>query len=243
VIRVIAALGILALLAGGCGGTKYEPTRDATGGEPEIKIPERPPYRLAIGDQVNIRFFYYPQYSVLTNVRPDGFITIPLMGEVRAEGMKPLELEMAIRERYTEVLAEPEVSVIVVDYAEQQIFVFGEVRSPGSIPFMGSMTIVDAIGHAGGFQVTAQMESVILMRRDTSGRYTGRKVDLEAMLESEEGENLYLFPRDVVYVPMSTIAKVDLFVEQFFRQLTPVWQWYIHGREAVDPEGKYLIGG
>lgn len=241
-IRAIAAVGILAVLAGGCGAPKFEPARDATA-EPEIKIPERPPYRLAAGDKVNIKFFFYPQYSLTSDVRPDGFLTIPLMGEVRVEGMRPAELEEVVKARYSEVLAEPEVSVILLEFADRRVFVFGEVRSPGSIPLMGSMTIIDAIAHAGGFEVTAQMESVILMRQSVTGEYSGRKIDIEAMLETDHGENLYLLPRDIVYVPMSTIAKVDLFVEQFFHKITPAWQWYINGREVVNPEGKYLIGG
>jgi polysaccharide export outer membrane protein len=240
--KPVVVLGILVVLVAGCGGQKPEPAMDMPA-EPEIKVPERAPYTLGVGDLIEIRFFYYPNYSVTMYVRPDGMVTIPLVGEVEVEGMRPAELERIVRGHYEEILAEPEVSVMVMEFADQRVFVFGEVKSPGVLSLKGSMTMVDAIAHAGGFAFTAQTESVVLMRKDSAGKYVGRKVDVEAMLESEEGDNLYLMPMDVIYVPMSTISKVDTFVDQFFHKINPAWQWYLYGREIVDPEGKYLLGG
>ena len=63
---------------------------------PEIVVPERDPYRLAVGDFLGVKFFYYPAYNISLVVRPDGYVTVPLVGEVHAEGMKPSELEDVI---------------------------------------------------------------------------------------------------------------------------------------------------
>ena len=236
-------LGLIATLAVavGCGGPKPEPNLDVAE-ETRIWVPEREPYRLTVGDDLSVRFFYYSHYNVNATVRPDGMITVPLVGELKAEGKRPKELEDIIRTRYAEVLAEPEVSVIVNNFAGQSVFVFGEVQHPGVLPLKASMTMVDAIAQAGGVARTGRKDSIVLMRKTAAGGFNGTRVDFEKILESDSGENIYLEPSDVIYVPMSTIAKVDLFVEQFFQELNPAWQFYIHGRESINPEGEYIIG-
>lgn len=237
----IIALATSAVFVLACGGAKPEPDLDATAG-PEIVIPDREPYRLAVGDLIRIDFFYYPEYDVTLAVRPDGAITVPLVGEVVVEGMKPTDLEEIVRQRYSEVIAEPEVSVIVMEFADQRVFVFGEVGSPGSFSLQGAMTLVDAIADAGGILDSGQAKSVILMRRDETGRYAGRSINVKAFLESEESEAIYLMPRDIIYVPMTTIARVDVFVDQFFTKLSPAWLFYIYGTRALKTEGDFSIG-
>jgi polysaccharide export outer membrane protein len=195
-----------------------------------------------VGDVLSITFFYYPRYNVLVTVRPDGMVTVPLLGEVRAEGVRPAELESLIRSRYAEVVAEPEVAVIVAEFADQRVFVFGEVNKPGMYPLMGAMTLIDAIAQAGGIATTGKSGSVILMRRSETGEYAGQKVDIASVLESENSQSIRLMPIDIVYVPMKAIAKVDLFVEQFFKDLTPAMLFYMYGRDIVTKDGEVIIG-
>ncbi len=234
---------ILAALIGlvmGC-GSKPQPSLNFPTTN-EIKLPERPSYRIAVGDLLSIKFFYYPNYNINVYVRPDGIVTIPLLGEVKAEGMKPSELEAIIRAKYSEVIAEPEVSVIVSEFAEQRVFVFGEVKSPGAVTYLGSMTIIDAIANAGGALPSGRLSSVILMRRMEDGKYVGQRINVDEILGSENPDNVYLMPRDIVYVPMTAIAKVDKFVEQFFHRITPVWLFYIYGDRAIRQSGNVIIG-
>ena len=236
----LVLLLLVVVIIYGCGGQKPEPNLDLT--QAEIKLPERPAYRIAVGDLLNIKFFYYPTYDVKVYVRPDGYVTIPLVGEVHVEGMKPSELEAIIRAKYSEVIAEPEVSVIVMEFAERRVFVFGEVKSPGAINYLGAMTIVDAIANAGGPLPSGRLSSVILMRRTETGQYIGQKVNVDEILESDRPNNIYLMPQDIIYVPMSTIAKVDTFVDQFFHKITPVWLFYIYGQRAIEHSGNIIIG-
>jgi len=233
------ALAVLAItvLAVGCGGPKPQPAPVLNAG-PGV---ERVPYRIGIDDKLEIRFLFYPAYNVELAVRPDGAVTIPLVGEVMVEGITPLELEGIVRTRYAEILSEPEVSVIVSNSASQMVFIFGEVRSPGSYPFKGAMTILDAIAGAGGPNFAAKRDNIILIRRSADGSFAGRKVDFDRIIEGKE-ENAALIARDVLYVPMSRIAKVDLFVSQFFQQLNPVLYFYLSGGEIFSPEGKFYIG-
>jgi polysaccharide export outer membrane protein len=236
------------VLAAGCGGSKPEPVIDAAAepapmeeAEATIRMPEREPYTIVAGDALIVRFFYYPQHNVDVVVRPDGMVSIPLVGEVMAEGMRPSALEAIIRERYAEVIAEPEVSVMIHEFGDQSVFVFGEVNKPGAYPLQGSMTLVDAIARAGGLATTGNAGNVILMRRGALGEYSGRKVDLKAIIDPEGTERIHLQPRDVIYVPMTAIAKVDLFVEQYFKNLSPALLFYLYGHDVVTKEGNLIV--
>jgi len=233
------ALAVLAIavLAIGCGGPKQQPSLDLNAGAAVARVP----YTIGVDDKLEIRFLYYPAYNVELAVRPDGAVTIPLVGEVKVEGMTPLELESIVRTRYAEILSEPEVSVIVANSASQMVFVFGQVRSPGSYPFRGSMTVIDAIAGAGGPNFAAKRDNIVLIRKSADGSFNGRKIDFDGIIEGKE-ENTALLARDVLYVPMSGIAKVDLFVSQFFQQLNPVLYFYISGGEIFSPEGRFFIG-
>jgi polysaccharide export outer membrane protein len=237
----------VALLVG-CGGSGPKPESDVVQGagsgedlSEALVFPEPEPYRMGVGDAMSVKFFYYPPYDFHALIRPDGIVKIPLVGEVKAAGMRPLELEELIRTRYSEMLAEPEVSVMITDFANQRVFVFGEVEAPGAYPLMGNMTVLDAIVGAGGFKATGLKDSVILMRKSADGRYVAKRVDIASRIAGRESDAIYLAATDVVYVPMSAIGKLDQFVDQFFNKITPTWRFYLLGREVVDPEGQTII--
>jgi polysaccharide export outer membrane protein len=245
----LVLLCLLAVVfAAGCGGPGAKPQTDLDSADPEeegtyedVWLPEAQPYRMTVGDALTIKFFYYPLYDFSTLVRPDGMVSIPLMGEVKAAGTRPSDLESMIRERYTEIVAEPEVSVLVTEFGNQRVFVFGEVRVPGPYPLIGEMTVIDAVIAAGGVQAAGRSNGVVLMRKTPGGRYVARQVDIAAKIQGRDDEIVYLAPSDIVYVPMSAIGKLDRFVDQFFNKLSPAWRFYIMGRDVIDPERQTII--
>lgn len=246
--RLVFLCLLAVFLGANCGGSGAKPQADLApddsegeAAREEMWLPESQPYRITLGDALSIKFFYYPHYDFAALVRPDGMVSVPLLGEVRAAGMRPSELEQLIRTHYAQVVAEPEVAVMVTEFGNQRVFVFGEVRQPGAYSLMGEMTVVDAVVVAGGVQPGANRSSVVVMRKSTDGRYVARKVDLEARLKGRETEIVYLAPADIVYVPLSAIGKLDVFVDQFFTKLTPAWRFYILGRNVVDPGGQAII--
>ncbi|MFH1219810.1 MAG: polysaccharide biosynthesis/export family protein [Candidatus Eisenbacteria bacterium] len=236
------ALGfaVLLLLLAGCGGPKPQPEPILTA-TPQISLPEREPYKIGLGDALDVRFLYYPLYNVSLTVRPDGMITVPYVGQINVEGMSPLELESIIRSRYAEILTSPEVAVIVDKSSYQQVFIFGEVARPGAYDLRGPMTVLDAIASAGGLTSLGKKDSVVLIRKSKGEEFTGTKINLGKILDGH-GSNAYMMARDVVYVPRSTIADIDLFVDQFFGRLLPVWYFYIYGKEVINPKATYLFG-
>jgi protein involved in polysaccharide export with SLBB domain len=257
------ALLILALLVLGCGGNRPEPEVDPTTevavepsvagessdagespglSEADLWLPDPRPYEMTAGDRYTVKFFYYPEYNLTGTVRPDGFMTIPLVGDLNVSGMTPAQVSDLIRTRYSEVLAEPEVSVIITEAASRNYFIFGEVGDPGAYALDGRMTLIDAIAQAGGVKVTGRKDNIILMRKTEEGNYLARRIDLDEKVRSGDTEMTYLMATDVIFVPMSAIAKLDTFVDQFFNKLSPAWRFYILARETVNPQGGYVIG-
>lgn len=251
------ALLILALLMLGCGGNKPEPEVDPTAevapepadagegselSEAGLWLPDPQPYKMAAGDRYTVKFFYYPEYNVSGIVRPDGVMTVPLVGDLIVDGLSPAQVSDFIRTRYSEVLAAPDVSVIITESASQRFFIFGEVYIPGAYVLGGKMTLLDAIAQAGGVKVSGRKDNIILMRKTDEGRYVAKRIDLDEKVRTGDTEITYLMATDVIFVPMSAIAKLDTFVDQFFNKLSPAWRFYILARETVNPQGGYVIG-
>lgn len=254
---VYLTLLTLALLMLGCGGNRPEPGVDPTAeateessealdssaiAEADIWLPDPKPYQMAPGDRFSVSFFYYPEYNLTGTVRPDGFMTIPILGDFKVEHLTPSQVSDSIRAAYADVLAEPEVSVILIESANQRFFIFGEVERPGAYALEEGVTLIGAISRAGGIKVSGRRDNIVLMRKTEDGRYVARRVDLDAKLRTDGGEVTYLMATDVVFVPMSTIAKLDTFVDQFFNKLSPAWRFYILASQTVNPEGGYVIG-
>ena len=179
-------------------------------------------YQIQEGDDLTIKVFGLSELEETVRVRPDGRISVMLLDDVEAAGLTTAELDRALTERYTEFYREPHVTVIVRSFANFRIFVGGEVALPGPIPLQGKLTALEAVLQAGGFLPTARTDSVVLIRRSQEmERPRIEKIDLKDVI-NKGVPDVELEPFDVVYVPMSGIAKVDKFVDQYIRQLLPI---------------------
>jgi protein involved in polysaccharide export with SLBB domain len=181
------------------------------------------PYRIQVGDELEIRFFHTPDQNVVLPVRPDGFISVPLAHEVRAAGRTPEELRLELVERCSRELAEPEIAVIVRTFAGYQVHVGGEVDRPGVLELASSCTVLQAVFGAGGFLPTASLADVVVVRRGPDGSYALLEADLDEVLEGDDASgNFFLQPFDVVYVPPTRIADVNKWVDQYLRRNIPI---------------------
>jgi protein involved in polysaccharide export with SLBB domain len=195
------------------------PTLDAT-----LKTPVTPaPYRIEVGDQLQVRFYRNPELDQLVFVRPDGHISLPFVDDVKVAGRTPQEVDTELTQRYRGELAVPDVSVIVQAFGGQRVFIGGEVGSEGAHPFISGMTLYQAIDQAGGFQDTAHRTQVVLIRRGPDGMPKGHSFDLRQVEYGTHPEkDVPLQAQDIVYVPKSKIASVDMFVDQYIRQMLPI---------------------
>ncbi len=180
-------------------------------------------YRLQVGDQLDIRFYKTPELDTRVRIRPDGKITVQLVDEVRAEGLTPAELDAHLTEAFRSELREPRISVSLVEYGARRVYVGGPVAQPTMLLLEGQLTAFQAIQQAGGFADTAAPDAVVLIRRNADGKATGTEIDLQGVANGKFPErDIALLPQDILYVPRSRVADVNLFVEQYIRNNLPV---------------------
>ncbi len=178
------------------------------------------PYRIKPGDELAVKFYYNPELNENVIVRSDGNISLQLIDEVAAAGLKPLELDQILTDKYSKELRQPTLTVILVGSYGSRIFIGGEVLQPGVIPLVGNMTPLQAIFTQGGFKATANPSASIVIRKDKDNKPIPIPVDLQANLSGNSNtQDFYLRPDDIVYVPQSSIAKANQFVDQYLRQL------------------------
>lgn len=179
-------------------------------------------YRLQVGDEIDVKFFYAPELNETAVLRPDGVIALQLVGEIASAGLTPAELQSSLTEKFSPFLQRPQVAVLLRKLTPQRAYIGGEVATPGVVAIHGPTTVLDAIVQAGGAKDTAELRSVIVLRRNATPTPIYYRLDLEAHLSMESNEDIPLEPFDLVFVPKSYIAHLNRIVEQYIEKLIPV---------------------
>lgn len=185
--------------------------------------PTQNTYRIQVADVLEISFFRTPELTQERTVGPDGEIALTLVGTVRAAGRQVDELSESLNRLYSRDLSDPQITVSVTRFSGLNVYVAGEVNTPGMVPYRGGLTLVGAILNAGGFRNTARLGQVVVIRRDAEGQPFGAKVDVRSILAKAQFEDdIPLAPSDIIFIPRSIIANVNLFIQQYFRDILPV---------------------
>jgi polysaccharide export outer membrane protein len=145
------------------------------GAEADKKPLPEPPivdkeYRLGPGDKLRIEVYKDSQLSQSVQIRPDGKITLPLVGDTEAAGRTPIELRDQLTTALKEYVTNPVVTVIVVEAVASQIFVMGEVARSGPIQLNGPTNVLQALAMAGGFKEFANTKAVKILRPMPNGK-------------------------------------------------------------------------
>jgi polysaccharide export outer membrane protein len=184
-------------------------------------------YHIQPGDQLALNFYLNPEFNDEVPVSPDGRITLRLIGAVPAAGMTPSQLAAQLDKAYMSELRSPDAAVIVRNMPGRQVYVQGQVNHPGAFPLEPGMTALQALADAGGITSDAANDNVVLIRRDACGRPTGERLDLASAVDNpDKGEDAALMPYDVLVVPRSRIANIDLFVQQYIRGVLPIQPYF-----------------
>jgi protein involved in polysaccharide export with SLBB domain len=213
---------VLAALAGGCTSRATTPA-----GVPMAALAPAPPpeagveYRIQSGDELHIRFPYQPDVNEEVPVRPDGRITLQTTGELVVAGMTPSALQDLIVQKSSHRLRNPEVVVVVTKVAEQRVYVGGEVLKPGYVVLQPGMTPLQAVVQTGGFRQTAKLDSVLLLTPGPGGKFSAARMNMDQVVTDGVPERVRLHPGDVVYVPTTWIADMNIVVDQYVRGLIP----------------------
>ncbi len=182
---------------------------------PEVKVILQP------YDTVRIKFLYWPELDDEQMIRPDGKISLLMVGEVEAQNRTPDELQKELVKLYESKLNEPDINVVAASLANNRVYVGGEVGTPGLILIQGKLTALGAIMQAGGFIESSAKKSSVVVVRQQDGKQFARTLDLGKVLNGAETEAFYLQPYDIVYVPRTTITHVNEFVAQYIDGIIP----------------------
>jgi polysaccharide export outer membrane protein len=143
----------------------YDATRATTAGTDPVAQPVDPKtYLIGPEDVLHIEVFHDQDMTRLVNVRPDGKITLPLVGDIQAEGLTPERLAAAVKEAISQFNKNPDVTISVVQINSKSFMVTGHVNKVGRWPLVTPIRIFDAIGLAGGFQDFADEKHVQIIR-------------------------------------------------------------------------------
>jgi protein involved in polysaccharide export with SLBB domain len=180
-----------------------------------------PDFRLSSGDTIEVKFFYTPELDDTVQIRPDGLVSLPLIGQVPVAGRTVSQTVQELQVRYSKVLKSPSISVQVRNFAGHKIYVGGEVARPGTIDLASDISLMDALLESGGPKYTAA-KYALLIHKSEDEKPLVRKVSLQRHgTEASEATLVRVEAFDVVMVPESKIAHTDRWIDQHIRQLVP----------------------
>lgn len=186
------------------GPQEKETSQGAT--HPTTAAPENNPtnlaeYKIGPQDVLKIDVWKEDQLTRTVPVRPDGKITLPLLNDVQAAGLTPMELSAVIRDGLRKYMNEPQVTVTVTEINSRRIYVTGEVVRPGAYSLLPDMTVLQALSTSGGFTQFARVKGVYVLRTESGKQVKHAFNYKEGISGKKPQENLVLQPGDVIVVP------------------------------------------
>lgn len=189
---------LLLLVVAACGPNQH------TG----INYPTDPPPReivLGVGDVVQINVWEQKDLSTEVTIRPDGTITLPLVGDLAAKGRTPTQLRDGIKQalaNYLRLTAGNEVTVAVKTYNSYRFTVNGEVSRPGMYTSNDYLRVADALALAGGPTRFAKRSDILVLRKDAKGQQQSWPIDFDLVSSGKRSDmNFWILPNDVIWVP------------------------------------------
>ncbi len=182
-----------------------------------------PEYRLYPNDQIDVIVPSAPELSRNLTIGPDGRIIMPELAPIMAAGKTVTQVKNEIQAGLSTILRDPKAAVTPRAYAPQQVFIGGQVQTPGIYTLPGPIGTIESVFMAGGFSPGARSTKVAVLRRAPNGAMMMRAVDLQNGLRNirEYNDNIQLRRGDIIFVPKTNLAEAGAFV-QAVRQTLPV---------------------
>jgi polysaccharide export outer membrane protein len=155
---------------------------------------------VGIGDVLNIFVWNEKDLSPVVVVRPDGVISVPLVGEINVLGQTPVEIQLNLQKRLQALIVDPRVTVTVVEIHSRVVYITGEVARPGAYPLSGSLDVLQLIAQAGGLTQFASRKHIRVI--SANGAAHDASFDYKKYLRGQgSNQGLSLVPGDTVVVP------------------------------------------
>ena len=157
-------------------------------------------YVIGSEDTLHVSVWKEPDLTATLPVRPDGKISLPLLNDVQAAGLTPMQLATDLTTRLKKYVADPQVTVVVTQMNSQKVFLLGEVLHTGAVPLIPNMTVLQVLATA-GFTQFANTKGIYVLRTE-NGKQEKLPFNYKAVVKSEHMEqNILLKPGDTVVVP------------------------------------------
>jgi polysaccharide export outer membrane protein len=164
-------------------------------------MPTPTDYVIGPDDVLGIVFWRDAEMSGDVTVRPDGLITLPLINDIKAAGLKPEELSEQVRQAATKFIDDPNVTVVVRQIKSRNAFITGEVARPGPYPLSSQMTVLQLIAVAGGLSEYADRKNITITRTQ-GGKVEALRFNYQDVSRGKNlAQNVVLKPGDTVVVP------------------------------------------
>ncbi|MDH3198140.1 MAG: polysaccharide export protein [Candidatus Krumholzibacteria bacterium] len=252
--RIVAYTVLVCLVAlGGCSTTigRSDPERgvyaaddlpqfvEDTSALPAVVV--EPEYVIGVGDKMDVVFLFHTNLTTRELVvRRDGRISLPYIGDQMAAGITPMTLDSLLTVRFSEILREPNVAVIIRQPADQNVYVLGEVERPGGYSFESELSIVQSIAMAGGLKEGASGEHAVLIRRQGLNRIVGVEIDVKGiMVGASLGNDVRLRNYDVVYVPQRPLYSAADFMQAVWEIVQPPLDAVFTGWQIANLSSSY----
>jgi polysaccharide export outer membrane protein len=163
---------------------------------------DRSSYVVGIEDVLQITVWKNEELSVRVPVRSDGKISVPLVDDVQAAGLQPMEIKEVLTRELSEFITAPEVSVVVLEMNSQHVNVIGAVQRSGQIPLVKDLRVLEAVAMMGGFALFANTSNVRIVRRQSDGSEIEYRFNYDAYIKGRAaGTNIVLQSGDTIIVP------------------------------------------
>jgi polysaccharide biosynthesis/export protein len=189
------------------------PLQEPPVGQGPATAPVESFYKLQASDVVFVKYRYTPEYDATVTVRPDGFITLPIVGEVRVAGLTVADARREVVKYASQRLRDPELTLELKDFLKPRFVVGGQVDKPGQFELRGRVTVLEAIAMAGGFKNSAKHSQVVLFRRYDDQRALTRVINAKKLQKANSvAEDPDLRAGDFLFVPQNNLSKIERLV-------------------------------
>lgn len=159
-------------------------------------------YKIGVDDVLTVNVWHEPDLSRNITVRPDGKISLPLVGDIKASGKTPPELQTELRTDLAQFIKDPELTVIVAEIRSRRVNIIGQVFHPGTFAITQQMGVLDAIAEAGGLKEFAKQKQIYVLRETSAGKRIRLNYDYRDVLKGKNNaQDILLQANDTVVVP------------------------------------------
>jgi polysaccharide biosynthesis/export protein len=202
---VLAFLGFASRVRAQGNSSNQPPAQSQGASAGSVTMPKAatqdPNFIIGPQDVLDITVWKEPELTRAVPVRPDGKISMPLLNDVQAAGLTPLQLTVQITANLKKFIADPQVTVVVTQINSQRIYILGEVTHPGTFPLLPGMTVLEALSSGGAFTMFANVKKIYVLRK-VDGKQEKYPFNYKDVIHGKATEqNIMLKAGDTIVVP------------------------------------------